>query len=632
MRQSPEIEREKRRVIDFVTEDKQNRDQVSDLFRGVNLEEYTRASLMQFVGHRAKPSWKRDYQYNIFEPITRDKVIAISSKAGALFEAQFLNTNKMLGGKSKILSTVLGAFYEDSRYNLNDVERSREIRLDALIAPKAIWYEGWRHQMRTIRDIEDRDPNGQPVVGKAKRIVHYNGPWGQGVPVEEIIPGSLKIRDLQEQPRFTWRTKMNIGEFRRKFSIRRFPAAAMVRTHEQLIEDGLTEMLVCPTDLAMNEVEVIYAFEKWDDRLSTIASGVQLTPINSPMPFAHKDYPFAWAGFEMLKSNFIYDMPLPIKILDMQDMNNEIFNLTLDLVWRALNEVILVKDGDGINDDVIYGGGMIPVDDPKNFQKLEFGSSFGFQAAGNMMDRMRRSIESSSLDAPASGQTGTRQITAREAVIAREAALEISSLFVQNLESMEQQKALLRVQNQLDRYSRPVEWTAAIGEDLTGKAIPVFREITADDTRLENGKRGRVTVAIRETPRTEKELNAANDEDTSVMSQTIDIAPAVIRAIKPKVRIVANSSVKKSKALETAEARAFFIDAMGAPQVFNVEEAAKDYVEKLGKDPDQALAPKQDAAQDPMAAMMAKMSGKGGAPGEAKMPKDAMDDPINEAL
>lgn len=616
LRQSKEIEKEKERIIRIVQEDLQRRDQEIVFFRNQNLKTYTEASKAQFLGHRAKPEWKKDYQYNVFDPITRDKVMAIISKAAGLYEAQFFNTNKRLAKISDTIATVLGAFYKDSTRLLKEKEQNKLLMLSALITPKTIWYEGWRHQKRTIREIVERDEQtGEVTKTEEKKIVHYNGPWGQRVPVQDFVPGSLKIRDLQEQPQVTWLPKMQLSQFKRLYPESKYPEAKKVLPYGMIFDADLTEYIV-RNDLKENEVEVGMLFEKWDDRASIFANGVLISKLNSPMPFAHKDYPFVWAGFEELDPDFIYDMPLPIKLMDMQDANNEVINLTLDMVWRALNEVVLVQGGDEINDDVLYGGGMIPVDNPTNFQKLEFGSSFAFNASTSIRDQIRRSIESASVDAAQSGQSGAKSgVTAREILIAREAALEIASLFLTNMENLERDKAFLRVKNQLDRYKRPVEWEKRIGEDLTEEAIAVFREISVRDARLDDGRRGTVNVNITETPRPQEVLNQANIENDKELSQTIDISPELIREIDFDVEIVANSSVKKSKAVEAAEARADLTDAAQLPQVLSVPYFAKEYVKARGKNPDEALV---KTPTDPMAAMMARVGQ--GAGGEAPKP------------
>jgi hypothetical protein len=594
--QSPEISKEKKKIIDLVSDDKQRRDQSTTFFRGENLATYTEVALAQFLGHRSKPSWKKDYQYNVFEQITRDKVMAILSKTAGMYEAEFFNTNKKLETISDLVVTVLSAFYKDSAIKLKEKEKNRQIMLSALISPKAIWYEGWKNQKRIIRDIE-RDEEGKIIKTHKKEIVHYNGPYGELIQVEDFIPGSLRQRDIQEQPRCTWIPKMQIEEFKRKFPTTRFPEANKVQSAGTLFQNDLTDFTL-RNDLKENEVEVITFMDKWNDKMAIIANGIMLTPVNNPMPFAHKDYPIVTGGFEELSPFFFYDMPLTIKLLDMQDMNNEVLNLTLDMVWRALNEVILVEDGDGINDDVLYGGGMVGVNNPKNFQKLEFGSSFGFNAASSVLDRAKRSIESSSLDAPQSGQTGSRAITAREAMIAREAALEITTLFLQNMENMERDKAILRVKNQLDRYKNPIDWQTRIGDDLTEESIPVFRELSVRNTRLSGGKSGRININITETPRKERELNKINIQNDKEMSQTIDITPELIRQIEFDVEIVANSSVKRSKAIEKAEARANLSDAAAMPQVLSVPYYAKKYVKANGDNQDEALV-KQAESQSP---------------------------------
>jgi len=622
VRQSPEKQREVDRIIRIVGEDKSRRDQSTDLFRNETLQSYTEAGLGQFVGHVEKPEYKKDYQYNLFDPITRDKVMAILSKTNGMYEAQFFNTSKELDPAAEIVANTLGAFYKDSTRILKEKTKNRLIMLSALISPKAIWYEGWKHQPRIIRDVEERDENtGRILKTSAKKKIHYSGPDGYRINVLDVVFGSLVERDLQEQPRIATIPKMQMSTFLRRYPVSKYPASANVKSHGGLFGGDQTEFTV-RDDLKENEVEVATLFEKWDDRLSIVANGVLLTEINTPMPFAHKDYPLVWGGFEELSPDFIYDMPLTIKLLDMQDMNNEVLNLTLDMVWRALNEVILVSAGDGINEDILYGGGMVDVDDPKNFNKMDFGSSFAFNSAGSMMDRAKSSIESGSLDAPSSGQSGSKQITAREALIAREAALEITTLFLTNMEEMEAEKARLRTLNQLDRYKNPIDWQKRIGADGLEETIKVFKELSVRDTLLAGGKKGTLNLTITDKPRSKEELDKLNVVNDQVLSQSIDVTPEFIRNVKFDVEIVAGSVVKRSKMEERAEARAFMQDAVAAPQVFNVPYAAEEYIKAIDKNPKEALVQAQEEMNSPLEEMM-KEQGQGGGgdkPKEQKTP------------
>lgn len=604
--QAPEIEKEKSRLIQLVQDDKMRRDAETTFFRNETLATYSEVALGQFIGHRTKPEWKKDYQYNVFDHITRDKVMAILSKSAGLYQAQFFNTNKRHDAVGDIVATVLGAFYEDSTRRLNEKEKNKMIMLDALTQPKTIWYEGWRHQKRTIREIDERDKFGRISKTTEKKIVHYNGPWGEVVNVLDIVPGSLRIRDLQEQPRFTWIPKMSMHEFRRRYPISKYPEAAKVTAHGEMFDNDELSQLIVRDDLKEDEVEVAHIFEKWEDRLTIIANGIMITPKDSPMPFAHKDYPFVWGGFEAFSPHFIYDMPLTMKILDMQDMNNEILNLSLDMVWRALNEVTLVKNGDDINEDELFGGGMIEVDDPNNFNKLDFGSSLALNGAANMREVARRSIESASLDAPSSGQAGAGRITAREALIAREAAMEITTLFLDNMEEMEKGKALLRAKNQLDRYRRPIDWEKRLGKDMSEEAIPVFREISVRDATMTDGKKGIVNINITENPRSRAQLDSENVVNNKQRSQGIDISPQFIRDIQFDVEIISGSIQKKSRAVRVGEARAFLNDAATMPDIIDVPAAAEDYVKSLGKKPDEALVQKDTS---PEAQLMKKFGG-----------------------
>ncbi len=581
------------KILTQLRADKDARDQSYIYFRNENLATYTREGRKQFIGFTEKPDWKEDYQYNVFDPITRDKIMAIISKTRGYYEAQFFNTNKRLSPYSNIITNVLKGFYKDSSRRLKEKEKNRHIMLQALTTPKSIWFEGWRYQKRKVKNIVDRDETGKITEVEEEQVVHYNGPYGELIPVEDFIPGSMTERDIQEQPRLTWIIKMDEERFRREFS--KYDVDD-VPTYGDLIASENEDMLL-RDDVNKNEVEVIRYFNKWEDEFHVIANGQLLTPVNNPMPYNHKEYPFVWGGFEELNPRFIYDMPLTIKLLDMQDANNEILNLSLDMLWRALNEVILVTGGDDLGSDVLSGGGLVPVNDPGNFTQMQFGSSGAFNAATNITQQIKASLESSSVSAELAGQSGEgRSKTAREVLVAREAAMEIASLFLDSMERMERDKAYLRVKNQLDRYQTPVEWEKRLGVEGAREAIPKFREISVRQTQLDNGEVGTLNINITPKPRGEDKVEQEN-KTLKEMSQTIDIPPSFLRQIEFDCEIVANSSIKRSKALEAEEAERYFANTLKVPQMFNVQKAAEEYVKALDKNPEEHLKQQQQQQQ-----------------------------------
>ena len=47
---------------------------------GRNIYDYVKDSVDRMNEYKLKPDWKEDWQNNVFDPITRDKLIAILSK------------------------------------------------------------------------------------------------------------------------------------------------------------------------------------------------------------------------------------------------------------------------------------------------------------------------------------------------------------------------------------------------------------------------------------------------------------------------------------------------------------------------------------------------------------------------
>jgi len=579
-----------------------------------NLYDYIEDSVNRMNEYKTKPAWKEDWQSNVFDPITRDKLIAILSQlATARMKAEVLvkplsifNTAKTEERK-KVFSDLL----EAANIKNHDEEQLIWEMYTAMSEGTVIGYEGWAKDTKEVEYVKDYDPQTGEKKSETIKVDYWDDVFGEIVPIEEWFPETIwcSPSNFKRKVKRCYRAReMSFSQFNDAYG--KFPSADTVNpaSHfntQQVFKWGL------PADIHLKNVFVLEFYDEKSDRMGIWANGTEL--YWGCLPFNHKRLPFWISVFEPIHHQFLFGKSLPDKLMGMQDVDNAVFNGMLDQLFISLNSPIFVDGEIDTDEGYLEPGRMIEITPGAKIQRGSLGTVD--PAAFNMLSLIKRSMEESSVSAQAQGvPTGGRK-TKFEVQQLQEGALNLASLFLQMMERAMSQKYWLRLHNILQYYSMP-------SRDKSGKKK--FKYIVMEDTKLTNGKRGTKMMQIvgsnAEVPNKQALRDRAEVEEGKpfdVMESRVE--PIVLSRdwlindnMELEIKIIPNSSVKQSEADKRNKDIAFYQATAGNPQ-FNQEETARDFARAFDKSEDIVVTKEQ--AQEAAQAAQAAEGGQGGLPG-----------------
>ncbi len=551
-----------------------------------NIIDYVNDSVDRFNEYFPKKSHKKPWQSNVFEPITRDKIIAIL--------ARIVNTRLNIGIDLKSKSMI----------DMDTVEMRREILLDllqnandknnddmarvweafvALSQGTVFGYESWKNDIREVEYVKSIDPETGEKETEKITIDKWDDVYGQLVPLNEFYPETIWVGDIKDVRRCFWVSQMKFTKFQDEFG--RFDNADKV--HPAGYYSSMSEVnWGISKDVDGDFVEVIRFYDEVKDKYGIWANGVEI--YYGCMPWNHKTIPF-WASLgEPIHENFLYGKSIADKLMSMQDLNNALLNGMLDQLYLSLKSPIFVS---GQLDDDLRSGYL----EPDRVYTAEQGTTVSKPLLGNidqnafgLLSLVKRSIESSSVSDQAQGiATGGRK-TRYEVQVLQEGALTIAGLTITLLENALKRKYWLRLKNILQYYSMPSQ----IAKDKSK-----FKFIVLNDRPLTNGKTGKKLIEI-----------VGSQEDMSPMGdleslgakmeglQTYDPANARVQPIQItrdwllndeyefEMKIVPFSSIKDSE-VDRKNKDIQFYQLTSQDPMFDQEMNKKDLAKAFNKDP-----------------------------------------------
>lgn len=541
----------------------------------LTLKEYIDESEKRLNGLLEKPSHKDDWQTNISDNITRDKFISIIGRLSSQrMKAQFLNNDGLPTDIAKIITNL----YEAAARGKNGMGKDEPFLYDSLFEAGS---KGTCVREETYflgkRKVKDHDRFKKSGEVKYKTIYEYEDVCSKVIPLEEFYPGDISKRNIQEMPDCATVQFPSYASFRQEFAD--YDNSKYVEKKTMSNEE---KTLFCVDDTKEDIVRVVKYYNRITDSFDIVAGDVLLTKIDNPLPHPHKQLPFNSGIGEMLSPKFFYGMSIPMKLSSMQDMNNTILNMTFDQLYLALMTPIFNSSGADIDIDWLYPKSVIDLPKGTNPNAIrEFQTNTNnISVSQNMLGLIRQRLdENSSSGSEQSGISGNgRAKTAEEVATAREAAMDISAMFLRFMEWAEEDRAEQRIQNMLYYYSKPMK---------NGK----YRKIVIDNVRLLKGELGRMMINITKEPRMPEELDKMN-ETTEEMSQVVDITPELLRNFKYMIKIVPNASLKETEAMKLNKEMQWFQLTAQNPMV-NQKENIKDLAEAYGKDVNKIIAQEQ---------------------------------------
>src|SRR3990167_902260 len=535
------------------------RDQNFEYFDGRNLINYIDDSVKRFVTNEDEREDIEDWQARENYPFTRNKMMAILSKAAAsLPTVEFFSS----GTEDLRRSQLLGDLYKQADQLDDTDELMFYALLEAGVKGTVIGYEGYEEKIKDIREIVDYDDGEGVTVKDGKKITRRV--YGAIVPLEGFYPSSPGIKKIKDMPYAFWRSRMPESEF--KLKLGHYPKAVNVRPYSTYNgEHGNRPFYLdyISNDVAEGHVEVLRYYNQDTDEFVICANGIWLNPMTEkttevvmPIPFAHKSLPFWKAIYEPFGADFFYGKSLPDKLKAMQDVINVLHNMMLDQAFLTIFPPLLIAGQDDIEDDYLRPGRRIPVDDPNNFKELAMSTPGNFHQF--ILQYTKRVLEESSLDAVNQGVAGSgERVTATEINRAAQGVASIIGLFHSFIRWAVKDKDRLRIKNIMQFYTAPL-LEQILGEGGSEEVKKAFNIFKIEDTTLSSGKLGVKIIEMfrsREALPAQTELKAQarlQEIETGKKIEKVAITPEYIRNFEFDIKIVPNTSTEMSKALQRA--------------------------------------------------------------------------------
>lgn len=304
--------------------------------------------------------------------------------------------------------------------------------LDALKLGISILEIGYRRDSRTIKEIDKYDPTTEDITWKEKEIFDFDDVYFEAVNPRYYWAdeGCSTIRKANDCARLYIYSR---EAFHNKFDSK-FPKAREVQVQGEVTRDEFFKPFV-GQGIGRNEIGVYKYVNKDKDIIWWIANGILLNDSEDPIPFHHKQLPYAEIKLSPYDKYTFYGLSLPRLVEDLQHEINTLRNMTIDQTHLNIFSPFFYSADEDLDESVftVEPGVGIPVTDPNSF------NFFKQQQVGpdayNMMAKFDEDIRQCTgfdlrLQGLPSGGTAT------ETAILKETALKRINLYLRFLEEL----------------------------------------------------------------------------------------------------------------------------------------------------------------------------------------------------
>lgn len=446
---------------------------------------------------------KEDWQSNLFNPMTRNKMKAlIAGVALQVPEQSFRAVNKK-GVFSAQRAELMKQLVRHSRIQGNP---QLDIFFEAWESAgkgTVVKFDGYLKTKYKRKFIKSYDLATGEISFDEKEATVDDRPIDLLVPLPEFFIWDFFIFNVQDQPKVAWVQHYNretltqeFGKYKNfkfvqdKGTIKRFDSteeAYFLQKWENRVKEK-------------DDYEVIRYFNKFEDRYEIWVNGVPL--LRAPLLWgkAQKMYPFSKTIFEpFVGQSFFYGKSFPSIIEGIQDVDNTLLNTILDKLYRSLTPPMLVgitnKDLFDVESELVNQDNKIYVPDINQVKPMPFESVN--QGEISMLEYVARLGDFASVDKAQQGLQG-KGVTAREIMIADENAQRLKGIFYMFLEDLWLQKTRLRVTNILMNYMQP-QIEKIVGEEGAGQLKDALSVFNIPDVEFSDGSIGVLGVQVAKT-------------------------------------------------------------------------------------------------------------------------------------
>ena len=567
---------------------------------------------------------KQEWQSNVFNQATRNKLKAlVASVASSPPDLIYKAVKDKDGGLDLYRAEIMENLVVHSRGNTNQEVEIFWDSWNCVTKGTVVKYDGYFKGKYPRKFITSYDPITGDMEFDEREFEIDEGCVELNVPLTEFFISDFTIHDVQDQPAVAWVRYLNKSDIKMEFG--KYKNYKFIETNSQV--QNYTDETVSffynkwKDRVEEDEYEVIKFYSIADDKYCVVVNGVLL--LSAPLLWGRKKkmYPFAKTIFEPFSSKeFFYGNSLPNANMDVQDVINTLYNMSLDKTYRSLNPPLLVgvknKDLVELENENIGMESTLYVED---INQVKYMDSRGLtDAEFGIIKWVSQGIDLGTLDINQQGVAG-RGVTAREIVISNENAKRIKGLFFMFLTDLWIQKTKLRIFNVLINYTLP-KLVEVVGEYGATTMQETFRDILVENSKFPDGSRG--TLAIKfvndreELPSPEDlDLEEEKYKIQGVNYQKIVLTSDYLDNFEYDVQVVSKTLFQK----DSAEAQAVLQEKLGImatffPQIFmaNMQTIFKDFVRAYNEDPEKYNL--ESPMQLPMEGIQEEMGGGGQPP------------------
>ena len=586
-----------------------------------NIIDYVKDGVDRMNEYHLKPGWKEDWQQNVFDPKTRDKVIAILGRLAStrmkpeiLVKSLSIWKNANTESRARIYSDLL----EAANNKNHDEERLIWEMYTGLSEGSVIGFESWKRDTRDVEYVKEYDPDtGEKKVEKIKYDA-WDDVYGEIVPIDEFYPETIWTSDFNNGiKRCFWVKEMTEQAFQDTYG--KFKNASKVKQASTFLRENAVPWGIS-SDINPENIQVIHFYDEVSDKMGIWANTEEL--YFGALPWNHKKKPFWMGRGEPIHNQYLYGKSFPDKLMGMQDIDNAILNGMLDELFTGLNSPTFASGIIDLEEGYLEPNRIYEMEPGGKVEKVSLGQVNPVQI--QMLDLVRQSMEESSISRQNQGTpTGGRK-TKFEVQQLQEGAVNLAGMFLTMIEQAIQQKYWLRIHNIVQYYSMP-------SRSKTGKKR--FKFIKLDDRKLSNGKIGKkiiqITDNLAEAPNKAQLAQIAEGEEGKpfdVLESKVE--PIVItrdyflnKEFDLEIRIVANSSIKDSQFVRDNKTLVWYQATAQDPLIDQVENR-KNFAKAMGQPSDIVKEPQPQENQPQLPkeldSLLSGAPGGGGAPAGAE--------------
>lgn len=516
-------------------------------FNGSNLLDWLQNSREKFWGY--KPLYEDPDTVNFFFPETRNNVILMLSK---LVSMKLKPSFEGVEGFDIIKATILQDLFESYLRGGNRKLNTLWQQLYQLINGTLITHVAYESRKRDIKTITKYDPSTGETLYKVDKL--DDSDIEETIcNLEDIFIPKIWEPDMQKQRKVIWRTLLKFDDFKNDF--KDYDNVDLVHSGMQFADSSIYADYLAYDVRSGDFVELLKEYDTDKDEYKMIANGVLLNPIKvlgndecAPLPWNHKELPFAKSVWEPIDANFFYGMSLPQKVRSSQEALNEMMELILERERRYAASPIITSDPNAENGIQFKAGNIYQVGDINAYKELTINPTGN--STWNLVTVLQSLMGRTSAGGTGPTLPSRQPRSATEKAAEGEQQKEQAGLYFFFFEDFMKQKTWLVLKNMVQFYT-----TSQIEKEIGTKKYNKI--IALNDIKLVSGGVGSREIRITESPSKSKDLEKESWARSLLGKEKVEIIEVTPQTIRDM-----NFDIKVSFEPENSPAteRALYID------------------------------------------------------------------------